>query len=258
VAATGGRAGRVYSFRFLVEQRLHLAALLIAFAAAPLHAGDINFKPTITQVDFQKFSRVMGQSIFATPVEPARASGIIHFDVGVAATAVAVDASSPYWRNAVSNDYSSNGYVGVPRLIVSKGWGGGSISGTYAKVNGSNAKMYGGALDFPLIGGGLVQPTLAFRASYARLTGIDVFREKVYGAEIFLSKGFGPLTPYVAAGKMRTNATGTITPTLTMNDTSTINRFTAGVRLSLFLPKIVIEATQAEQRSYAAKVSFGF
>jgi hypothetical protein len=30
------------------------------------------------------------------------------------------------------------------------------------------------------------------------------------------------------------------------------------VKISLLLPKFVIEATQAEERSYAAKVSFGF
>jgi hypothetical protein len=30
------------------------------------------------------------------------------------------------------------------------------------------------------------------------------------------------------------------------------------VRLSMLIPKFVIEATQAEQRSYAAKISVGF
>ena len=45
---------------------------------------------------------------------------------------------------------------------------------------------------------------------------------------------------------------------ITLKDKSSINRYTVGVRLSLFVPKIVVEATQAEVRSYAAKVSFGF
>jgi hypothetical protein len=258
VAQTGGRTGRIHPFRIFAQQRLHLAALLIAFAAAPAFAGDINFNPNISQADFRKFSLIVGQSIFATPVEPARAQGIIRFDVGLAATAVKIDTGSPYWSNAVTNDFSANGYVGTPRLVVAKGFGSGTVYGTYAKVNGSDAKMYGGGLDTPIINGGLVRPTLALRLSYARLTGIDVFKQKVYGGELFLSKGFGPVTPYVAAGKMRTDSTGTINPTLTLKDTSTINRFTVGARLSLFLPKIVVEVTQAEVRSYAAKVSFGF
>jgi hypothetical protein len=259
VAEMGGSAGRIHPFRFFAQQRLHLAAFLIAFAIAPLlHAGDVDFKPDITKDEFRKFSLIVGQSIFATPVEPARATGIVRFDIGVAATAVKIDTGSPYWTNSVSNDFSSNGYVGTPRVIVAKGFGSGTISASYAKVNGSNAKMYGGALDTPIINGGLVRPTLALRLSYARLTGIDVFKEKVYGAEVFLSKGFGPVTPYIAAGKMRTDATGTISSTITMKDTSTINRYTVGARLSLFVPKIIVEVTQAEVRSYAAKVSIGF
>jgi hypothetical protein len=224
----------------------------------PMHAGDVHFNPNISQADFQKFSRIVGQSIFATPVEPARATGIVRFDIGVAASAVKIDTGSPYWTNAVSDDFSANGYVGTPRIVVAKGFGSGTLFGTYAKVNNSDAKMYGGGIDTPIINGGLVRPTLAMRLTYARLTGVDVFKEKVYGAEIFLSKGFGPVTPYIAAGKMRTNATGTISPTVTLKDTSTINRFTVGARLSLFLPKIIVEVTQAEVRSYAAKVSIGF
>ena len=48
------------------------------------------------------------------------------------------------------------------------------------------------------------------------------------------------------------------TTAFTLTDKSSLNRYTVGVRLSLFLPKLVVEATQAEVRSYAAKVSIGF
>jgi len=62
---------------------------------------------------------------------------------------------------------------------------------------------------------------------------------------------------------MRSDARGIIpatvfTPETTIRDRSDINRYTVGVRISLLLPKITIEATQAEVRSYAAKVSIGF
>ena len=46
--------------------------------------------------------------------------------------------------------------------------------------------------------------------------------------------------------------------TFTLDDRSNINRYTAGVRFSLLVPKIVVEVTQAEVRSYAAKISVGF
>ncbi len=223
------------------------------------------FDPATTQADFQKFSRIVGQAIFATPVQPARSAGVLGFDIGVAVTAVKIDEASSYWKRAVpaNSDLTRNGYVLVPRLVASKGFGSGTLSGSYAKLQNSDIKTWGGALDLPIIRGSIASPELAFRASYATLTGIDVFREKTYGAEVFLSKGLGPVTPYAALGRMRTNARGTIAatalkPALSLSDVSNLNRYTLGVRVSLFIPKIVVEATQAEVRSYAAKISVGF
>lgn len=230
----------------------------------PLQAQDIKFDPATTQEEFAQFSRTMGQAIFATPVQPARATGLLGFDVGIAATLVKVDQNASWWRHAVppDNDFlTGGGYAAVPRLVAVKGFSFATISGTYAKVQNSDVKTYGGAIDIPVIRGSIVKPEFALRGSYATISGIDDYKLKTYGLELFVSKGFGPVMPYAAIGKQRTNATGTvIVPpnTITLDDTSNINRYTAGVRFSLVVPKIVIEATQAEVRSYAAKISVGF
>jgi hypothetical protein len=233
----------------------------------PLCAQDIKFDPAlVTQKNFSQFSRIVGQAIFATPVQPARASGFLGFDVGVAATVVPVDEKSDYWRAAVpaNSSFTTHGYVGVPRLVASKGFGFGTISGTYAKISNSGIATWGGALDTPIIRGGALKPELALRLSYSTLTGVQDFREKTYGGEVFLSKGFGPITPYAAVGRMRIDARGAVragihAPTpFTLSDKSSMNRYTIGVRLSLLVPKLVVEATQAEVRSYAAKISIGF
>jgi hypothetical protein len=264
VAETAGREGGFHLGRVSLQQRAHRAALLIALLAAPLAAGDVTFDPTITHDEFQKFSQVAGQAIFASPVDPAGARGILGFDIGVAANTVKVDTSSPFWRKAVSSGIATGGYLTVPRLVVSKGFGAGNIALSYAKFGSTGAKSYGGSLDFPIVNGGLIRPTLAVRGTYADLRGLDVYSLKTYGLELFLSKGFGPVTPYAAAGTMRTNAHGTIpsnttgVPDLILQDTSSTKRYTAGVRFSLIVPKISVEATQAVQRSYAAKISFGF
>ncbi|MGZ8781801.1 MAG: hypothetical protein ACXW31_17925, partial [Thermoanaerobaculia bacterium] len=57
--------------------------------AAPLQAqSDFEFDPSITQEEFTKVSRLIGQGIFASPVQPAGAAGLLRFDVGVAMTAI--------------------------------------------------------------------------------------------------------------------------------------------------------------------------
>ena len=199
-----------------------------------------------------------------TPVEPARARGVLGFDIGVAVNAIQVDPNASYWQHATDEDITVSDYVAVPRLVVSKGISVATVSASYAKVQGSDIQIWGGALDVPVINGGLVKPTLALRGSYATLRGVEEYDLKTYGVELFLSKGFGPITPYVAVGRARSDATGIVNLQMpdrlpvTLEDQSDSNRFTAGVRLSMLLPKIVVEATQGEERSYAAKISFGF
>lgn len=179
-------------------------------------------------------------------------------------TAVPVDTNASYWQKATGDDFTISDHVVVPRLVVSKGFSVFALSVSYAKLQGTDVEIYGGAIDVPIINGGLVKPTLALRGAYSQLKGVSELDMDTNGLELFLSKGFGPITPYAAVGRMRTNAEGTI-PLITvlpaeikLEDKSSTNRYTVGVKISLLFPKIVVEATQAEERSYAAKVSFGF
>lgn len=184
-------------------------------------------------------------------MQPARASGILGFEVGVAAAAVKIDTIP-----GVTDNFTTSGYVAVPRLVISKGFGSGNISASYGKVTNTGISTYGGSLDIPIISGGLLKPTLAVRGAYATVKGSNVYDLKTYGAELFLSKGFAIVTPYGAVGKVRSDARGTVT-NLVLRDKATSTRYTVGLRFSFVLPKIVIEASQGEERSYAAKVSIG-
>lgn len=228
--------------------------------------SDIEFDVDITNAEFAEFSRLVSQAIYATPVDPASGRGIFSFDIGVGATAMPVDTSASYWQKAVPDDFSVSDYVGVPRVIVVKGLSAATISASYAQVPDTDITVWGGALDVPIIDGGLVKPTLALRGAYAQLDGVDQLDLKTYGVELFLSKGFGPVTPYGAVGMARSKAEGRITspgptgealPLATLEDENDGTRVTLGLKFSLFIPKIVVEATQGEERSYAAKISFG-
>ncbi len=163
----------------------------------------------------------------------------------------------------MNDDFTVSNYVAVPRIVVSKGLSVVTVSASYSKVQDTDIQVLGGAIDVPIINGGLIKPTLALRGSYAQLQGIDEFELKTYGVEVFLSKGFGPLTPYAAIGRARSDATGHIQDVITgvaippLRDEADSTRVTVGLKLSLLIPKIVVEATQGEERSYAAKVSFG-
>jgi hypothetical protein len=232
--------------------------------AAPLQAqSDIDFDSSITQAEFEEFSRLAAQAIYATPVDPARARGLLGFDIGVAVTAVPVDPDAAYWQNSVPDDFSVSDHVLVPRLIASKGLSFGTISAMYAKVPDTEVQVWGASYDMPLTSGGIASPTIALRGAYSQLRGVDEFELSTYGVELFVSKGFGPITPYAAAGYARHDATGIVASDgvanpITLTDEGNMKRFTVGVKISMFIPKLVVEATQGEERSYAAKIALGF
>lgn len=228
------------------------------------YAGDIGFDPDITADEFHEFASVLGQMLYHTPVDAARSESLLGFDIGVMATAIEIDEDAEWWTSSVDSDFSSNGYVFAPRLVASKGIGFANVSASYGRVNDSDMDLIGAAVDIPILRGGLVSPTLAVRASYSTLRGIEELDLQTYGAEVFLSKSFGPLTPYGAVGMARTEATGKIPIVITgepgtfeMTDEFDQERFTLGVRISLLVPKIVVEVTEGDQRTYAAKVSLG-
>ncbi len=164
--------------------------------------------------------------------------------------------------NSVDSDLLTDGYLVVPRLVVSKGLVFANLSGMYAKIPDSDVEIWGAALDVPILRGGVAMPTLSIRGTWADVRGVEELDLTVYGAEVFISKGFGPFTPYAAAGIARTDSEGRIpetavTPAMILQDEFDQERFTVGLRISLLVPKLVIEATQAEDISYAAKISFG-
>ena len=235
---------------------------MLLVCAMPLFAQNdtngVDFDPAITQDEFEEFTRLAAQAIYATPVEPAKARGVLGFDIGIATTAVPVDPNALYWQHATNDDFTYSDYLAVPRITASKGLSFGTISAMYSKVPDTDIQVWGASYDMPLNDGGITTPTIALRGAYSQLRGVDELDLSTYGVEVFISKGFGPITPYAAVGYARHNATGRITDTITLEEEGNMKRYTFGLRVSMFIPKLVVETTQGDERSYAAKVSFGF
>jgi hypothetical protein len=226
-------------------------------------SNGIEFDPATTQAEFEEFSSLVAQAIYATPIEPARARGLLGFDIGIAATAVPVDPNALYYQHATNDDFTYSDHVAIPRLTASKGLSFGTISAMYAKVPDTDITVWGASYDMPLTSGGIATPTIALRGAYSQLRGVENYDLKTYGVELFVSKGFGPITPYGAVGYARHTAEGRVfrgpspLPQPEFSDEGNMNRYTLGVRISMFIPKLVVEATQGEERSYAAKISLG-
>lgn len=239
-----------------------IAFVLLAMAlAAPLHSQDFDFDPDITQEEFEDFALTVSRAIYASPVEPADGGSAFSFDVGIAVTAIEVDENAAYWVKSVDEDILQDGYLLAPRVVASKGFGRINLSGSYMMIPDTDVEVWGAAIDIPIIAGGIARPTIAVRGTWADVRGVDELDLQVVGLEGFISKGFGPITPYAGIGIAQTDATGVIeetpfTPELLLVTETEEQRITVGARLSLVLFKIVVEAVQTDETTYGAKFSF--
>lgn len=235
--------------------------LLALVLVAPLGAQDFDFDPDITQEEFEDFALTISRAIYASPVEPPSGGSIFSFDIGIAVTAVEVDEDAAFWIKSVNEDILQSGYLLAPRIVASKGFGRISVSGSYMMIPDTDVEVWGAALDVPIVAGGLVRPTIAVRGTWADVRGVDELDLQAIGLEGFISKAFGPITPYAGIGIARTEATGVIEetvffPEMVLNVESDEERITIGARLSLLLFKFVVEAVQTDETTYGAKFSF--
>lgn len=204
---------------------------------------------------------MVGQAIYATPVEPAEGGSLFGFDIGVAVTAIEIDQTAEYWLRSVEGDITTDGYLLVPKIVATKGFGRLNLSASYAAIPEADVAVWGATVDLGVLEGGLTRPTLGLRGTWADLRGVDALDLTTLGIEAYVSKRFGPLTPYAGVGMTRVDSEALIPATavtdeLLLSDELDDERITVGVRLSLLLWKIVVEATEASERTYAAKFSF--
>ena len=235
--------------------------ICLSIVCGTISAQDFDFDPDITQDEFEQFALTVGRAIYASPVEPADGGSIFSFDVGIAATAVRIDETAAYWVNSVDEDILQEGYLVVPRIIASKGFGRINISGSYMMIPDTDVEVWGAAIDIPIINGGIARPTIAARGTWADVRGVEELDLQVIGLEGFISKGFGPITPYAGFGIAQTEATGVIeatelNPEILLSTDTEEERITVGARLSLLLFKIVVEAVRTDETTYGAKFSF--
>ena len=230
---------------------------------APAAGQTFDFDPTITQEEFDTLTMLASEAIFASPVDPPAQTGLFNFEIGIAATAIEIDESASYWVKSVSDDILVDGKLLVPRLIVTKGLGLVSVSGSYGKVGDSDASVIGGSIDVPLLRGGILRPAFAVRGVYSVLQGVDEADLTTYGVQALIGKGFGPLTPYAGYGRIFAQSEARIesgfTDPIFLESDLEQDVITVGGKLDLAFLKLVVEGNQGDEEwRWGARVAIGF
>lgn len=242
----------------MLQRALAAAALL---GLAPLvHADDIDLRQLLgVQNDFRLLSEDLGAALSYKPVAPGEPLGLLGFDVGIEVTATDLQGSNVYQR--VTGSSNNTDYLLVPKLHAHKGLPLRlNVDAFYSKVPDSNIELFGGALGFSLIEGGVTLPALTVRATATKLSGVDGLNLDTQGVELTISKGFALLTPYAGIGRVHVTSepTGVVAQALS-KESFDLDKIYAGLNINLGLMNLAFEADQTgDAPSYSAKFGLRF
>jgi hypothetical protein len=243
-----------------MEERMKnkfIGVLLLATTASA-GAKDVEITCNNCQQAFESISEDLVAAIDYKAMGPAEATGVTGIGVGVVATYVPIDVDAD-WQQVTGQDFSGLGLVG---LQVTKGLPLDlDVGAFYSTVPGTNVDLYGAEVRYAFLAGSTTTPALSVRGSYVMVSGIDSFDLESKSIELALSKGFGPITPYVGVGYVW----GEADPddqykqapynlgTAKVEDT----KATLGVRLSLALFEITPQVAQiGDNVTYGLRLGF--
>jgi hypothetical protein len=231
-------------------------ALLLALASAPALA-DIDRLQLLTQPEFRALAEDMGAALSYKPLQPIEPLGFPGFDVGVAATGTHIKHQDLWARATGESDFPSTVVVPSVRAGIGLPWNF-DLSAMYSSVPKTGVSLAGGALSWALYGGSTLLPAFGVRASYTRMFGVDQLDFNSSGLDASISKGFGPFTPYLGAGKIWSKATPQSTTILQPENFSQTKVF-AGVGVKVTVVNFVVEYDRTGGiNSYGAKLGLRF
>jgi hypothetical protein len=165
--------------------------------------------------------------------------------------------SSPLWHR-ILNDGSTVNNLYIPKLHIAKGLPLDiDIAAFYSKIPSTNFSLYGGEIRYAILSGGLVQPAIAIRGSFTKLSGVDQLALDTKGLDISISKGFAMFSPYAGIGQVWINSTPNGTGLAAEKFTQ--GKIFAGANLNLGFSNLAAELDKTGGiRSVSVKWGFRF
>lgn len=180
--------------------------LLLLAAASASHAADLRSIGALTQTEFRLLAQdLAAASVFRglTTSAPLGVSGI-----EVATSAGFTQLNTPtVWRKASFGRGIFTETIG-PSLRLRKGLPLGIDVGlTYGGLDNAAANFAGAELRWSMVSEGTLAPAVGLRVAASRLAGIDQLRLNNTSYDLVISKTFGSVAPYLAIGRVETQAT---------------------------------------------------
>ena len=237
-----------------------LTTLALVGLAPLAHADDIDLTQLLgVQDDFRLLSEDLGAALSYKPIAPGEPLGLLGIDIGLEVTATDLQGGNVYERATGSSNNTD--FLLVPKVHVHKGlpWRL-NVDAFYSSVPDSNIELFGGAIGFSILEGGVATPALTVRGTATKLSGVDGLNLDTQSVELTISKGFAILTPYAGIGRVHVKSEPTgIAAVALRKESFDLDKIYAGLNINLGLINLAFEADQTgDAASYGAKFGFRF
>lgn len=245
--------------KFRMSNISRLCAALVASGSlilpGLLQASTLDSLGALSQDQFSVVTENLGAGTHYKGVSPGEGQGLLGFDIGVVLSSTEIDENL---FDTASNGSFDSGQINLARVQVLKGLPFGlDIGASLSKSVDSDISILGAEARYSLIDGGILTPSLAVRASYSQVEGVDDLDLSNGALELTLSKGFVMLTPYAGVGIVQTRAKVDGQNGLE-SETVEQNKLYVGLTINLGVA-ITVEADQTgDYQSYSAKAGIRF
>ena len=240
-----------------------LLFLIITFALFIQKTGyadsNIAFQPgnALIQDEFRSLSKEVGLAIVNIPMSPAAPLGILGFDVGVEASITNIHNNELFWTKVTTSAPPAS--LVIPKIHAQKGLPGNiDVGVVYSSVPNSNITLIGGELKYAILEGSIATPAVALRGSYTKLNGIPDLNLTSTEADLSISKGFGPLTPYVGIAEVIIQSSANNSSINFNSESIQVVRGFIGAKFSMVLVNLVGQVDMGELPTYSLRLNVGF
>lgn len=186
-------------------RRIALLTILALAAGSAAQAADLRSINLLTQSEFRLLAKDLAGASSFKGLASATPLGLTGFDVAASVGFTQLE-SPTIWRKASNGRGIFTETVG-PTVRLSKGLPFGlDVGVTYGALDNAAANIAGAELRWAAIPGGALMPAVGLRVAATRLAGIEQLRLSNTSYELVVSKGFGPVTPYLSLGRVETQA----------------------------------------------------
>lgn len=181
------------------------SAVMVAMATVSVQAADLRSVNLLTQSEFQLLAKDLAAASALKGMSSAAPMAATGIEVGVSTGFTQLE-NPLVWRKASNGRGIFTETVG-PMLRLSKGLPFGmGIGLVYGGLDNAAANIAGAEFRWSILPTGDVMPAVGLRVATTRLAGIDQLRLNNTAYELVVSKAFGPVTPYLAIGRVDTEA----------------------------------------------------